>query len=124
MYCFWYRIGIIMKVIVAGTRTINDADLVEQALLDSGFEVDELVSGGASGVDTIIIDFAKTNNIPYKVFPAEWDYYGKSAGPRRNAEMAKYADALVLVWDGQSRGSWNMRDQMEKLNKPVFEILV
>jgi hypothetical protein len=42
------------------------------------------------------------------MFPAKWDKYGKAAGPLRNREMAAYADALILVWDGKSRGSANM----------------
>ena len=45
---------------------------------------------------------------PCKVFPAQWERYGKRAGPIRNAAMAKYADYGVALWDGESRGTAHM----------------
>jgi hypothetical protein len=43
-----------------------------------------------------------------KLFPADWNRYGKSAGFRRNVEMSNHADALVVFWDGKSRGTQHM----------------
>ena len=40
--------------------------------------------------------------------PADWEKYGRSAGPKRNAQMAEIANALIAFWDGQSRGTKNM----------------
>ena len=51
-------------------------------------------------------------------FPAEWDL-GKHAGFLRNADMADYADAALVIWDGKSKGSADMLSQMHKRNKPV-----
>lgn len=59
-----------------------------------------------------------------KEFPADWDKFGKGAGPIRNKQMADYADALLLIWDGESRGSANMKSQMEKLGKPIYEVIL
>jgi hypothetical protein len=97
-----------MKVIVAGSRHINDYPAICLAIGASGFEITELVSGGANGVDHLGEQWAKKRGIRIKVFPAEWEKYGRSAGPRRNEQMALYADALILVWDGKSTGSRNM----------------
>ncbi len=36
-------------------------------------------------------------------FAADWNKYGKKAGPVRNRKMADYAEALIAVWDGKSR---------------------
>jgi hypothetical protein len=47
------------------------------------------------------------NRVPVKQFPADWNKYGKAAGPIRNAQMAKYADAVILFPGG--RGTANMR---------------
>ena len=124
MYYVWYRDDINMKVIIAGGRHITDTAVVVKAIEDSGFDITEVVQGGATGVDKIAKDYATIKNLPCKEFKAEWDYYGKSAGCIRNSIMSKYADALILVWDGQSRGSWNMRDTMEKAKKPIFEVIV
>lgn len=100
-----------MKVIVAGGRNILDPDLVAEAIQASGFEVTELVSGCARGVDQYGEHWAAEREIPIKRFPADWDQYGRSAGPRRNAMMAAYGEALVAVWDGMSPGTKNMIDQ-------------
>jgi hypothetical protein len=82
------------------------------------------VSGGAEGVDTIAIEWAKANHLPVNVFPADWSKHGKSAGPIRNAEMAKYADALICIrWD-YSKGSKNMAELMIKANKPVIQYIL
>lgn len=60
----------------------------------------------------------------YKEFPADWKAHGKAAGPIRNKQMAEYADALLLIWDGESKGSASMKNEMLKLNKPVYEVII
>ncbi|EYB67282.1 hypothetical protein DEIPH_ctg045orf0011 [Deinococcus phoenicis] len=52
---------------------------------------DEVVTGGASGADTMGKAWALENGIPHRGVPAEWERWGKKAGPLRNAEMARYA---------------------------------
>ena len=47
-------------------------------------------------------------NIKVMRFPANWKKYGKKAGPIRNETMAKNAEGLVAIWDGQSRGTTSM----------------
>ena len=47
-------------------------------------------------------------------FPADWDKYGKKAGYIRNKEMARAADACVVFWNGQSKGSKHMIDIAKK----------
>lgn len=69
-----------------------------------------MVSGGASGVDLYGEKWARKNDIPIKRFPADWAKYGKRAGLIRNVEMANYADGLIAIWDGQSRGTKHMID--------------
>lgn len=72
--------------------------------------IEEIVSGTANGVDKLGENWAMYRRIPVKKFPANWNMYGKSAGYRRNLEMAGYADALVAVWDGESKGTKHMID--------------
>jgi hypothetical protein len=38
--------------------------------------------------------------------------------------MVDYADVLLLIWDGESRGSKNMKETMIKLGKPVYEVIL
>ena len=112
-----------MKVIIAGSRTVTDYFEIVTALTLAGYTVSnltEIISGTARGVDQLGELLAYKNNISIKKFPADWDKYGKSAGYRRNADMAKYADALIAIWDGQSKGTKHMIKLMNKEDKPVF----
>lgn len=116
-----------MKLIIAGTRHFSTwttyGGYLEDAISRSGWrdEVTEVVTGGAYGVDSLGVVWAEMNGVPSLVFRANWNELGKTAGPIRNAKMAKYADRLLLLWDGKSPGSKNMLSCMEKEGKPVFQ---
>ena len=98
------------RVIVAGSRDFGDYRLMS-AVLDR-LELtpsDEIVSGHARGADSLGERYAAEHGIPLKLFPAEWDKYGKRAGYLRNKAMAEYASAgegmLVAFPVGESRGT-------------------
>jgi len=95
-----------MKVIIAGCRHIEDFDLVLG--MAECFPITEVVSGGAKGVDYLGEVYASSCGIPLKKFSADWNKHGKAAGPIRNGEMAEYADALIAIWDGRSKGTKDM----------------
>jgi hypothetical protein len=109
-----------MKVIIAGSRDVHTYSLVTEAVRRSGFAIDEVVSGMALGVDQVGCNWAQNNDKPIKEFPADWKSHGKAAGPIRNRKMAEYADAAIVVWDGESRGTRNMIDEMIKAKKPYY----
>jgi glycerophosphoryl diester phosphodiesterase len=71
-------------------------------------------------VDTLGEQWAKGKMIPIKRFPADWRTYGKQAGPRRNEDMARYADQLIAVWDGVSPGTRNMIWRARRYGLTVF----
>lgn len=121
-----------MKLIIAGSRTIGPSveGILELLYLSNAIDNDrwcdlkEVISGGATGVDSAAKKFAEWCEIPFKEFPADWTAHGKAAGPIRNKQMAEYGDVLLLIWDGESRGSASMKKQMELLKKPVFEVII
>lgn len=113
------RVGAPLKVIVAGSRTVKAFWAVRDAIAAAGFEIGELVSGGASGPDKTGEVWAMERGIPVRRFPAEWRH-GPKAGPMRNRQMAVYADALIAIWDGASRGTANMIEEMQQQGKSVF----
>lgn len=102
------------KVIIAGSRHFNDYKLLEiemDILLFNKKDV-EVVSGKCkTGADYLGEQYAKSRGWPVKPFPADWNKHGKAAGPIRNKEMAEYADACVVFWDGKSKGSEDMVKQ-------------
>lgn len=111
-----------MKVIIAGSRDFFDLKIVRkelEALKDSGWVFDVVVSGTARGADRAGECWAQENNVPIRAFPADWNNWGKAAGFIRNSEMAKYADALVAFWDGASSGTDHMIREMRRLGKQI-----
>ena len=99
----------IFRVIIAGTRTFSDYELLESHVRymlsrRSKSEV-EIVSGGAAGADALGERFARENGYRLRVFPADWEKYGRRAGILRNQQMVDYADALIAFHDGTSRGT-------------------
>ena len=120
-----------MKVIIAGSRTIHDYNQLILAIKNSDFVITEVVSGTASGVDTLGEIWAYINKIPCTQFHAEWmiEVNGKKvrdmqAGHKRNRKMGDYADALIAIWDGYSRGTLGMIDYMTRLNKQIYVLEV
>lgn len=102
------------RVIVAGSRDFCDYELLESKLdkLLARYDPQDLtiVCGEARGADSLGKRYAEEHGISVKSFPAEWERYGKSAGYKRNVQMAENADALVAFWDGKSRGTRHMID--------------
>lgn len=54
-----------MKTIIAGSRSITDMRYIEEAVACSQFEITEIVSGGAKGIDTLAITYAQQHRIPF-----------------------------------------------------------
>lgn len=101
------------KVIIAGGRDFNDYTKLKEfcdKVLINQTEI-EIVSGGAKGSDRLGEQYAKDKGYSLKIFKADWDKYGKGAGMLRNTDMANYADALIVFWDGESKGTKNMLKQ-------------
>ena len=113
-----------VSIIVAGSRTFNDYDLLKEKLdeLIKGRPDTEIVSGTAKGADLLGEKYAKERNFSIKRFPADWDKNGKSAGYIRNEEMAKYANACVCFWDGKSKGTQHMINLAKKYNLKIIVI--
>lgn len=111
-----------MKVIIAGSRKIQEEYYLDllRAIKNSNFDITEVVSGCAIGVDRMGERYASSKSIPVKYMPADWHQYGNAAGPIRNKQMSEYADAAIILWDGNSAGSKNMLACMKKINKPYY----
>jgi hypothetical protein len=102
------------KIAIVGSRDYieegNIADFISTLPEDV-----EIVSGGADGVDSWAIKHSGCR--PTKVFPAEWDLYGKGAGMRRNSTIVDYADEVYAFWNGLSRGTLDTIQKAAKAGK-------
>lgn len=117
-----------MKVIIAGSRSLDHNEqryMTYLRELTEKFEDDYeritlVVSGRARGPDRLGEMWAQENGIGIAAFPAQWDLHGKAAGPIRNQEMGEFADAGIILWDGQSFGAKHMAEVLRKLGKPFI----
>ena len=124
-----------VRTIIAGSRTVKEYETVKTAIelcpwhstiteVVSGcqvsIDIDEHGKEIRYGVDYFGEQWAKSKMIPIKRFPAHWRRYGKPAGPIRNEEMARYADALIAVWVNRSRGTRDMIFKAEYNGLQVF----
>ena len=159
-----------LRIITAGSRNFNDYDFFKKEMIKILFEINkkcpshnilfinkeenifkinndmlEIISGMATGADSLGVRFAKDYNLKLKEFPADWKNldvspckvminshgnYNALAGHNRNKKMAKYASSdesfgvLVLFWDGQSKGSMNMKSQSMAYGLDIYEHII
>lgn len=111
------------KVIIAGSRDFQDYTLLEAKMdhlltnrVDEGITI---LCGLARGADKLGERYAKEHNHQIEYYPADWNTYGRSAGYRRNEQMAQNADALVAFWDSKSRGTQHMINLAKKYNLAI-----
>lgn len=120
-----------MKLIIAGGRDYENRDFIFKRIdiLRNGFEVTEIVSGRGFkfdrdrriyiGADFFGEEYAKERGLALKTMPADWDKHGKIAGPIRNCQMAKYANAAALFPGG--KGTENMFKEAQKHGLMIFD---
>lgn len=108
-----------MRTIIAGSRNIKDYGLVESAIQAAPWNVTTVICGCAKGVDTVGAAWAGQNDVPVEFFPAQWATHGRSAGMIRNQQMARAAEALIAIWDGNSPGTGHMIETARQMNLAV-----
>lgn len=115
-----------LRIIIAGSRVFDNYNLLESTISEFLIENTnnvEIISGAARGADQLGEQFARNHGYQVRRFPANWNLYGKSAGPIRNREMAEYASGgqgvLFAFWDGKSRGTKSMINLAKKYGLEV-----
>src|SRR5215472_17801457 len=111
-----------MKLIIAGSRTFTNYQLLCQTLAPERHRITQVLTGDARGADRLGYRWAWKHAITHQLFRADWERFGKSAGVRRNHQMAQAGDVLLAFWDGQSAGTHHMISCMQQLSKPVVVI--
>lgn len=108
-----------MRTIIAGGRdyTLTNEDF--QFLDMMADAIDVVLTGGCRGVDKSAESWAGSRQIDVITFPADWKQHGKSAGPKRNREMAKCAEAVILFPGG--RGTESMYQEALKAKLKIYD---
>jgi len=100
-----------MKLAIVGSRNFTSYKYFCQVIAQVKGEIALIISGGARGADTLAERYAKERAIPYLVFPANWDEYGKQAGILRNQDIVDNAEAMIAFLSPESKGT---RDSIKR----------
>jgi len=114
----------VVRVMVTGSRHWTDASVIKETLVSIQGErparAMTLVHGAAPGADTIAAHLADHLGWTVESFPAEWDRYGRRAGPVRNQLMVDHgADTCAVFPLPESRGTWDCVRRVKKAKIPL-----
>lgn len=110
------------KIAIVGSRSITDYQHVLEfitAIIFTG-DIEEIISGGANGIDKVAEQIAALHDIKMTVYKPDWKQYGKCAGVIRNKTIIENADIVFAIWDGNSNGTHNSIDIAHDLNKELY----
>lgn len=130
-----------MRVLVCGSRSFNDRDhliqtlenfCVERGLVTPEDKRDEygnylpenitIINGAAKGADQMASDWAIVNWVPFEEYPADWEKYGRSAGPIRNIQMLNTGIDVVIAFPrGEAKGTKHMMKIAKEAGVEVIE---
>ncbi len=113
------NLEVLMKIAIVGSREItvkNISDYVN--------EEDEIVSGGAKGVDLCAAEYARKNGLKLTEFLPKYEKYGRAAPIVRNKEIVDYSDKVIAFWDGRSKGTLSVIDYAKKTGKDCEVVIV
>ena len=105
-----------MTLLIVGSRSIKDFDLSPYV----SSEVDTIISGGAGGVDSLAEEYADRHRLSKYIMRPRYDLYGRGAPLKRNEKMVALADAVLIIWDGRSKGTEYTLKYAQKKNKQVL----
>ncbi|MBP3315368.1 MAG: hypothetical protein J6M03_06045 [Clostridia bacterium] len=109
-----------MKLLIVGSRSITNFDLSPYITEN----VDTVISGGAGGVDSLAEQYADLHRLSKYILRPRYDLYGRAAPLKRNEQMVDIADALLVIWDGRSKGTQYTLKYAKKMKKQVTLVVV
>ena len=107
-----------MKIAIVGSRNITVSNMGDYV-----FDCNEIISGGAKGIDTCAAAYAYKNGIKLTVFLPEYERYGRAAPIVRNKKIVDYADKVIVFWNGYSRGTLSVIKYAQKSGR-AYEVII
>ena len=110
-----------MRLLVCGSRYWKPFDPIKREL--KRLRPTVVIHGGAKGADSLAGIAARELGIMVEVYPAEWEVYGRSAGPIRNRKMLKEGKPdLVLAFHEDIKKSKGTADMMAIAKKAGIKV--
>lgn len=119
-----------LRILVCGGRHFSNYVLLEKTIngiiAESGRADIEIVSGHCVGADRLGELYAEKHNAQVKIFPVEWEKYGKCAGITRNKQMVDYIsdfeNKIVIAFvSANTKGTRNTIAFAKRANIRVIE---
>ncbi|MBO5883524.1 MAG: hypothetical protein J6Q78_03880 [Clostridia bacterium] len=104
-----------MKLLIVGSRSITNFDLSPYITKN----IDTIISGGACGIDSVAEEYADMHRLSKYIIRPRYELYGRAAPIKRNEEMVDIADAVLIIWDGKSKGTQYTLKYAQKKNKQI-----
>ncbi|MBQ7392116.1 MAG: hypothetical protein IJV73_05465 [Clostridia bacterium] len=108
-----------MKIAIIGSR-----DIVVKNMEEYISQCDEIISGGAKGVDTCAAEYARKKGIILTEILPQYELYGRAAPIIRNKEIVDRADEIIAFWNGRSRGTLSVIKYAQSQKKSCKIILL
>ena len=114
-----------MKIGVVGSRSFKDYRKLENILDEMNLSITDLiVSGGCpKGADALAERYAQNRRLAFKAIPANREKSGWGASLRRDFHLVRYADSLVIFWNGVSGSVQSIVDLCLVQKKPFRVVL-
>lgn len=113
-----------MRVLICGDRHWTDRECMEREMARHPITV--VIEGEQRGADKMSRAMAESQVVPVEPYPADWDRYGKAAGPIRNTQMLREGkpDLVIAFHDdlAHSKGTKDMIRQALKAEVPVIAV--
>jgi hypothetical protein len=106
-----------MRVLVCGDRHWTDRQRIGVRLATLDPDKDVVIHGGCRGADKLAGMAAKAHGIPVECYPAEWERYGRGAGPVRNQQMLDRGVDLLIAFHPDIVTSKGTRDMVRRAGK-------
>lgn len=116
-----------MRVLMCGSRYWKDRVKIRielERLLDEVEEFFTIIQGEARGADTLAREEAVDLGINVESFPAQWEAFGKAAGPMRNQAMLDSGVDLVIAFHEDLSASKGTLDMVRRSRKAGVEVKV
>ena len=116
-----------MRVLICGSRDFKDYEKIcyfMSGVIAQGYQPTVVISGTASGADTLGEKWAAENKVAVERYPANWTKYHKAAGPIRNQQMLDAKPDLIFGFPTRpediGNGTKDMLSRGCKVGIPTF----
>lgn len=118
-----------MEIAIVGPRSFANYLLFRMFLRDclnaNNLKPTLIVSGDATGTDSMARKLAERNKIPYEGHPPDYVNHPPKIAPIiRNTTIVERARVVIAFWDKESRGTKDVITKTKAAGKPLYEIYI